>query len=108
MVWVNGRHLGRYWEAEGPQHALFLPAPYLEQGANELLLLELDAPRGDATLSFSTAPDFSGKPAPSCKGGGAAAGDVLQMFDCDSSMSAAQGCAAVRTCAEMHRRCVVA
>ena len=36
----------RYWEEEGPQHTLFVPAPFLRTGANEIILLELDAAVG--------------------------------------------------------------
>jgi len=40
-VWVNGRHLGRFWKI-GPQQTLFLPAPWLKTGANEIIVLELE------------------------------------------------------------------
>lgn len=39
-VWINGFHLGRYWE-KGPQRTLYLPGPLLRQGRNELVVLEL-------------------------------------------------------------------
>ena len=39
-VVVNGHSLGRYWSI-GPQHALYLPAPFLRVGRNEILVLEL-------------------------------------------------------------------
>ncbi|MFK4103268.1 glycoside hydrolase family 35 protein [Streptomyces sp. NPDC019531] len=42
QAWVNGFHLGRYWN-RGPQHTLYVPAPVLRPGANELVLLELHA-----------------------------------------------------------------
>ena len=42
-VWVNGKSLGRYWETAGPQHTLFLPAPFLSQGNNTVILLDLHA-----------------------------------------------------------------
>ncbi|GAA3517248.1 glycoside hydrolase family 35 protein [Actinocatenispora rupis] len=41
-VWVNGFGLGRYWD-RGPQHTLYLPAPVLRAGPNEVVVLELDA-----------------------------------------------------------------
>ena len=92
VLWVNGYNLGRYWEAEGPQHALYLPAPLLKAGANELILLELDAPKaaGSRTLEFDIKPDFSGKPAPTCNGAAAKAGDQLQMYTCSSALMASQ------------------
>jgi beta-galactosidase len=41
IVWVNGHNLGRYWRI-GPQQSLFLPAPWLKSGANEIIVLELE------------------------------------------------------------------
>lgn len=40
-VWVNGFCLGRYWD-RGPQHTLYAPAPVVREGANEIVVLELD------------------------------------------------------------------
>ncbi len=40
VAWINGFNLGRYW-ARGPQQALYLPAPLLKQGLNELIIFEL-------------------------------------------------------------------
>lgn len=40
-VWVNGHHLGRYWRV-GPQQSLFLPAPWLRKGDNEIVILDMD------------------------------------------------------------------
>lgn len=45
FVWVNGFLLGRYW-AIGPQETLYVPAPLLRTGRNEIVLLELER-RGD-------------------------------------------------------------
>jgi beta-galactosidase len=42
-VWVNGHHLGRYWEV-GPQQTLYLPAEWLVKGKNEVVVLELLKP----------------------------------------------------------------
>ncbi|KPI18037.1 glycoside hydrolase family 35 [Actinobacteria bacterium OK006] len=42
QAWVNGFHLGRYWN-RGPQHTLYVPAPALRPGSNDLVLLELHA-----------------------------------------------------------------
>jgi len=39
-VWVNGHNLGRYWRI-GPQQSLFLPGPWLLQGKNEVVVLDL-------------------------------------------------------------------
>jgi beta-galactosidase len=40
VVWLNGFNLGRYWE-RGPQKTLYIPAPALKRGANELMVFEL-------------------------------------------------------------------
>ncbi|MEU4746827.1 beta-galactosidase, partial [Actinosynnema sp. NPDC023658] len=43
-AWVNGFHLGRYW-SRGPQQTLYVPAPVLRAGGNEITVLELHATR---------------------------------------------------------------
>lgn len=35
VAFVNGFNLGRYW-VEGPTKTVFLPAPLLQEGANEV------------------------------------------------------------------------
>ncbi|MFC9699834.1 beta-galactosidase [Streptomyces sp. NPDC056943] len=40
LVWVNGFALGRYW-SRGPQTTLYVPAPVLSAGRNEITVLEL-------------------------------------------------------------------
>lgn len=42
-VWVNGHHLGRYWEV-GPQQTVYLPVEWLKKGQNEVVVLELIKP----------------------------------------------------------------
>lgn len=39
-VWVNGHALGRFWNA-GPQQTLYVPAPWLKKGTNEVILFTL-------------------------------------------------------------------
>ena len=39
-AWINGFNLGRYW-SRGPQLSLYVPAPVLRAGTNEIVLLEL-------------------------------------------------------------------
>ncbi|MGH8079717.1 MAG: hypothetical protein ACREP7_04005, partial [Lysobacter sp.] len=48
-VWVNGHHLGRYWKI-GPQQSLFVPAPWLRRGENEVVVLDVE--KGEATRSL--------------------------------------------------------
>lgn len=40
QAFINGFNLGRYWE-KGPSKTIYLPAPLLHQGENELILFEL-------------------------------------------------------------------
>ncbi len=39
-IWVNGQPLGRFWDI-GPQATLFLPAPWLKKGRNEIVVFDL-------------------------------------------------------------------
>lgn len=56
QAWINGFHLGRYWN-RGPQRTLYVPAPVLRPGANDLLLLELNATTSAQALLTDT-PDL--------------------------------------------------
>ncbi|HET6856017.1 MAG TPA: beta-galactosidase [Streptomyces sp.] len=56
QAWVNGFHLGRYWN-RGPQRTLYVPAPALRAGTNELTLLELHATTGTHAL-LTDVPDL--------------------------------------------------
>jgi len=40
-VWVNGHHLGRFWSI-GPQQTLYVPAPWLKTGVNEITVFAWD------------------------------------------------------------------
>ncbi|MCE5168624.1 beta-galactosidase [Paenibacillus profundus] len=42
VVFINGFNLGRYWEV-GPQQTLFVPAPILRKGGNDIVVFELHA-----------------------------------------------------------------
>jgi beta-galactosidase len=45
VVWVNGHNLGRFWD-HGGLRSLFVPSQWLNQGRNEIVILELhDAPK---------------------------------------------------------------
>jgi beta-galactosidase len=56
QAWVNGFPLGRYWN-RGPQRTLYVPAPVLRPGTNELLLLELHGTTSARVLLTDT-PDL--------------------------------------------------
>ena len=54
IVWVNGHCLGRYWNI-GPTQTMYLPAPWLKSGANEIIVLDLTGPE-KPVLAGVTAP----------------------------------------------------
>jgi beta-galactosidase len=44
-VWINGHNIGRYWFI-GAQQTLYVPAPWLRKGKNEIMIFEqLDSKR---------------------------------------------------------------
>ncbi|MEH6994968.1 beta-galactosidase [Neobacillus drentensis] len=50
VAYINGFNLGRYWEI-GPQKTLYIPAPLLKNGENEIIIFELhDAKQPVVTL----------------------------------------------------------
>ncbi|MFC0672403.1 glycoside hydrolase family 35 protein [Brachybacterium hainanense] len=53
VAYVNGFCVGRYWGI-GPQQALYVPAPVIREGENEVLLLELE--RIPASLALADGP----------------------------------------------------
>ena len=48
-VFLNGFTLGRFWEI-GPQKRLYIPAPLLRKGTNELLIIETEGKHGSVVL----------------------------------------------------------
>jgi len=42
FVKVNGVNIGRYFNPAGPQKTLYVPAPFLKQGKNEIIVFESD------------------------------------------------------------------
>ena len=42
FVLVNGFNIGRYYNPAGPQKTLYVPAPLLRQGGNEIIVFESD------------------------------------------------------------------
>jgi len=66
VCFINGHNLGRYWKI-GPQETLYLPAPWLNKGRNEVCYLtwntvksnfEFFEPRTMVTLQESFATDL--------------------------------------------------
>ena len=44
FAWVDGHNLGRIWDI-GPQRSLYLPAPWLQQGDNTVVVFDLRTPQ---------------------------------------------------------------
>ena len=42
FVVINGFNIGRYWNTRGPQKTLYIPAPLLHSGENEIVVFESD------------------------------------------------------------------
>ena len=61
-VWINGHHLGRFWEI-GPQQSLYVPASWLHKGRNDVVVLEMQG-GGSHSVAGMANPVFSTKPAP--------------------------------------------
>lgn len=54
-VFVNSFHIGRFWEI-GPQKRLYIPAPLLKNGQNEIIVFETDGKTCD-TITLMDEPD---------------------------------------------------
>ena len=52
-VWINGHHLGRYWYI-GAQQTLFVPAPWLRKGKNEIMVFEQLKPEQGEVAGITT------------------------------------------------------
>ena len=62
FVKINGFNLGRYFNDAGPQKTLFVPAPVLKEGKNEILVFESDS-TDTFSVEFFAEPDL-GDPTP--------------------------------------------
>ncbi|MCX6564255.1 MAG: beta-galactosidase [Candidatus Aminicenantes bacterium] len=60
VLWVNGKNLGRYWEI-GPQKRLFLPAPFLKKGKNDIIIFDLHQTRPAPVKGATSLKDDSEK-----------------------------------------------
>ena len=54
---VNGFNIGRYWNAAGPQKTLYVPAPLLKTGVNEIIVFESDG-FSEPIVRFEDVPDL--------------------------------------------------
>lgn len=55
-VFLNGFNLGRYWEI-GPQRRLYIPAPLLRHGKNEIIVFETEG-KATGTIELKDEPDI--------------------------------------------------
>lgn len=55
-VFLNGFNLGRFWEI-GPQKRLYIPAPLLKQGKNEIIVFETEG-KSSGRIVFRDEPDI--------------------------------------------------
>ncbi|MCD7827273.1 MAG: beta-galactosidase [Clostridiales bacterium] len=57
VVFANGFNLGRYYNDAGPQKTLYVPAPVLKKGDNEIIVFETDG-ADDNFVTFTDTPDL--------------------------------------------------
>ena len=57
IVIVNGFNLGRYYNDAGPQKTLYVPAPMLREGKNEVIVFETDSAES-ITVEFVDVPEL--------------------------------------------------
>ena len=55
-AFVNGFNIGRYWEI-GPQKRLYIPAPLLKKGENEIILFETEG-KAPGEITLTDEPDI--------------------------------------------------
>jgi beta-galactosidase len=63
-VWVNGFHLGRYWNL-GPQETLYIPGALLAR-ENEIIVFELHSPGPGRVAELLDHPVLDGPIRPEC------------------------------------------
>ena len=57
FVTVNGINIGRYYNTAGPQKTLYVPAPFLKTGENEIVVFESDG-TDSLTVTFTDTPEL--------------------------------------------------
>ena len=58
FIMLNGYNLGRFNNDEGPQKTLYVPAPYVKAGENELVIFSSDGADENVTAVFSDTPEL--------------------------------------------------
>lgn len=57
FISVNGINIGRFHNDRGPQKTLYVPAPFLKKGKNEIIIFETDSV-SDCTIEFTDVHDL--------------------------------------------------
>jgi len=55
-IFVNGINIGRFWEI-GPQKRLYIPAPFLKEEGNEIIIFETDG-KASGEITLCNEPDI--------------------------------------------------
>jgi len=58
QVYVNGHALGRIWSI-GPQQTLYMPGCWLKKGRNEVIVLDVVGPKGEAVCEGFDKPELN-------------------------------------------------
>ncbi len=53
VIWVNGQCLARYWNI-GPTQTAYIPGPWLKEGENEIVILDLVGPEKPVSSGLET------------------------------------------------------
>jgi beta-galactosidase len=57
-VWINGYNLGRFWQSQGPQMTLFVPAAVVQEGTNTITILEFNQAPANLTVQLVDQPIY--------------------------------------------------
>ncbi len=57
FIMVNGVNIGRYWTEKGPQKTYYVPAPFLKEGANEIIVFDSDGAK-ELNAEFVDTPEL--------------------------------------------------
>ena len=58
FIEINGKNIGRFNNTLGPQKTLYVPAPFLERGENEIIVFSSDGAEEKVTAIFADTPEL--------------------------------------------------
>lgn len=58
FIEINGRNIGRFNNAEGPQKTLYVPAPFLKKGINVVTVFSSDGAESTVAAVFTDTPEL--------------------------------------------------